>query len=44
MEETYEAFRDSIKNVTGERHHKITNSYGVYDMYKFYRKNKPSDK
>ena len=44
MEETYEAFRDKIKNITGERHHKITNSYGVYDMYKFYRKNKPLEK
>lgn len=32
------------KKVTGPREHKITNSFGVYDAYKYYRKNKPKDK
>lgn len=36
-------FIDSIKKVKCKRTHKIKNSYGVYDGYKYYRKNKPSD-
>lgn len=36
-------FISNIKNVTGNRKHKINNSYGVYDAYKYYRKNKPKD-
>lgn len=43
-ESGYKEFRDKIKKVSGSRKHKITNSYGVYDYYKYYRKNKPSDK
>lgn len=37
----YTEFIDTIKNVKGNRTHKISNSYGVYDAFKFYRKNKP---
>lgn len=33
-----------IKKVTGPRHHKVNNSLGVYDAYRWYRKNKPKDK
>ena len=33
-------FLKVIKNVCGPRTHKITNSYGVYDAFKYYRKNK----
>ena len=40
----YSDFVKSIKKVTGNRAHKITNSYGVYDAFKYYRKNKPKDK
>jgi hypothetical protein len=38
----YTEFIDTIKNVKGSRTHKISNSYGVYDAFKFYRKNKPN--
>lgn len=31
-------FRDSIKRVSESRNHKIKNSYGVYDAYKYNRK------
>jgi 2-phosphoglycerate kinase len=37
-------FISKIKNVKGHRKHKICNSYGIYDGYKYYRKNKPKDK
>lgn len=37
-------FIKSIKKVSNSRVHKIKNSYGVYDGYKYYRKNKPKDK
>lgn len=40
----YTEFIDNIKNVKGHRIHKISNSYGVYDAFKFYRKNKPQQK
>lgn len=43
MEETYSEFSAKILN-RGSRKHRITNSYGVYDAFKFYRKNKPSEK
>lgn len=36
-------FINDIKKVKGPRHHKVSNSYGVYDGYKFYRKNKPKE-
>lgn len=35
---------EDIKRVNQKRNHKIKNSYGVYDAYKYYRKNKPKDK
>lgn len=38
-----EEFLKSIKKVSDTRHHKISNSYGVYDGYKYYRKNKPKE-
>lgn len=37
----FEEFRNSIKKVSEPRRHKIRNSYGIYDGFKFYRKNKP---
>lgn len=36
-------FINSVKKVNGPRTHKVTNSYGIYDGYKYYRKNKPKD-
>lgn len=36
-------FIASIKKVSNPRKHTITNSYGVYDGYKYYRKTKPKD-
>lgn len=38
-----EIFIADIKNIKGPRKHTISNSYGVYDGYKYYRKNKPKD-
>lgn len=37
-------FIENIKKVKERREHKIKNSYGVYDAYKYYRKNKPLDR
>jgi len=37
-------FLNDIKGVTNTRKHKVTGSLGVYDAYKWYRKNKPKDK
>lgn len=34
---------NSIKKVKSTRVHKIKNSYGLYDAYKYYRKTKPKD-
>lgn len=39
-----EEFIAKTKKVKGPRKHKITNSYGIYDGYKFYRKYKPKEK
>lgn len=39
----YKEFINDLKGVKDNRHHKITKSYGVYDYYKRYRKNKPKD-
>lgn len=36
-------FKNKIKKVTGDRNHKVKNSLGVYDAYKYYRRNKPKD-
>lgn len=37
---SFEEARDIIKNVTGKRSHSIKSSLGVYDAYKWTRKNK----
>lgn len=42
MEE--QEFLDRVKKVDGPREHKVRGSWGVYDAYKWYRKNKPNDK
>lgn len=39
----YEEFIKDVKRVTYPRTHKIKNSIGVYDAYKYYRKNKPKE-
>lgn len=36
----YDEFKSSIQHLQESRTHKITNSLGVYDAYKFIRKNK----
>lgn len=40
----YNDFLKEVKGVSETRNHKIKNSFGVYDGYKYYRKNKPKDK
>lgn len=42
--ETLFDFKRRIRKITGHRVHKIRNSYGVYDGYKFYRKYRPRQK
>lgn len=42
-QEEWHKFINSIKKVTESRVHKIRNSHGVYDGFKYYRKNKPKD-
>lgn len=42
MEE--QEFINSVRKIKGPRNHKIKNSFGIYDGYKYYRKNKPKDK
>lgn len=42
MEE--QEFRKNIRRAQESRNHKVTGSWGVYDAYKYYRKNKPKDK
>lgn len=37
-------FKDNIRKIRSSRNHSVKNSYGVYDGYKYYRKNKPKDK
>lgn len=37
-------FRSRVRRVTGPRVHKVTGSWGVYDAFKWYRKNKPEGK
>jgi hypothetical protein len=37
---TYEEFSKEVKGVSNNRNHKITNSNGVYQSYKWLRKNK----
>lgn len=36
-------FINNVRKISGPRTHKVKNSYGVYDYYKYYRKNKPKD-
>lgn len=40
----YIEFRSSVQKVNGPRVHKVRNSYGIHDGYRFYRKIKPKDK
>lgn len=42
MEE--QEFKNTIRKIRSSRNHKVKNSYGVYDGFKYYRKNKPKDK
>lgn len=42
MDET--DFYKEVKKVEGNRIHKVTGSLGVYDAFRWYRKNKPKDK
>ena len=39
----YEEFRRKILKLCEKRNHKVKNSYGVYDAFKYYRKHKPKD-
>lgn len=41
---SFSSFSKKIKKVKDSRNHKVKNSYGVYDGYKYYRKNKPKEK
>ena len=36
-------FLNSVRRIKEPRNHKVRNSYGVYDGYKYYRKTKPKD-
>ena len=36
-------FKNKIKKVNSSREHKVRDSYGTYDAYKYYRKNKPKE-
>lgn len=40
--ESYESFRNKILKLDKPRVHKIRNSIGIYDGFKFYRKNRPN--
>ena len=42
--ETLGEFKRRIKKVNQPREYKVRNSLGVYDGYKYYRKNKPDNK
>ena len=44
MKETLKEFKEKIMRSSGTTVHKITNSWGVYDAFKYYRKNKLKDK
>lgn len=43
MNKTFEEFRGEILKAGPKAPKRITNSWGVYDYYKYYRKNKPKD-
>lgn len=40
----FKEFRRKVLKLDQPRNHTVKNSYGVYDAFKFYRKNKPKDK
>jgi hypothetical protein len=44
MDDTFEEFRERILRTPKKKPDKIQHSYGVYDYYKYYRKNKPKGK
>lgn len=44
MEQSFEEFINTVKKVQCKRRSRITNSYGTYDYYKYYRKNRPKEK
>lgn len=37
-------FKNTIKKVTGNRKHKVTNSYGMQDAFNYYKKIRPKNK
>lgn len=41
---TFQEFKKRVQKLNGSRRYKIRNSLGIYDGYKYYRKNKPKDK
>lgn len=43
MDSNYNDFVATTRKLKEPRNHKVKNSYGVYDGYKYYRKNKPKD-
>lgn len=43
VDKDFSEFACQIKKVKGTRVHKVKNSYGVYDGFKYYRKNKPKE-
>ena len=43
LDKDYLNFINSIKRINESRVHKVKNSYGVYDGFKYYRKNKPKE-
>ena len=44
MEIELKEFRRKVQKLNQPRHYAVNNSWGVYDAYKYYRKNKPKDK
>lgn len=43
QEDDYLEFIHSVRKLKEPRVHKVKNSYGVYDGFKYYRKNKPKE-
>lgn len=41
---TFDEFKNAVRKITSKRETKIKNSYGIYDGYKYYRKNKDKSK
>lgn len=44
VDKEYQEFIGDIKRARDNREHKVRNSYGVYDGFKYYRKNRPKEK